>query len=79
MNEILYTANIFIEKMKDYFNENESRNMQLNYSIDNLEKKKEIQALEYLEEKGYIEITANALGFVSMKLTSYFIDNINNL
>lgn len=79
VGKILKTADSLIEGMKDYFSKNSSRNMQFNYSEDNLEKSKQIEALDYLEEKGYIELSSEAIGFVSIKLTPYFIDNINNL
>ncbi|MGJ0847363.1 hypothetical protein ACR77J_11795 [Tissierella praeacuta] len=69
-----------IEGIKKYFNENGTNRMQFTFnSHDNMEKKKELEALEYLEEKGYIEITSKAIGFYGIKLTTYFIDNIDNL
>lgn len=69
-----------IEGMKSYFNEKGTNKMQFTFNKhDNWEKKRELEALEYLEEKGYIEITAKALGFYGIKLTTYFIDNIDNL
>lgn len=68
-----------IEGMKSYFNKNGKDTMQWNFNSNMLEKKKEMEALEYLEEKGYIEITSKALGFYGIKLTEYFVDNIDNL
>lgn len=76
---MLNTAKDLIRGMKKYFNNNNSSNMQLNYSKDNLEKKKQIETLDYLEEKGLIKLTANASGFVCIKLTLYFIDNIDTV
>lgn len=69
-----------IEGMKNYFNEKGTNRMQFTFNKhDNIEKKKEMEALEYLEEKGYIDITSKAIGFYGIKLTAYFIDNIDNL
>ena len=61
---MLDTTKTLLQEIKKYFNEKGSSIMSLNYSDDNLEKKKEIEALDYLEEKGYIVQTANAAGFV---------------
>lgn len=69
-----------IEEMKKYFNEKGTSKMQFTFNKhDNWEKKKELEALEYLEEQGYIEITSRAIGFYGIKLTAYFIDNMDTI